>query len=143
MKFGTEIVLLSLFAFALLLAASLGVDEAFRLHMSVLSLAAAGFTAFLLRNTEFKPAAPNACLIVPGVKVFADNYVAPHNESAKGNREFGAPDLIDAIWLHGPGETLMAAQVRTRKKGAMPKERLGEIKVKKLASYVHSLGIGE
>ncbi|MER8549313.1 cytochrome-c oxidase, cbb3-type subunit I [Mesorhizobium sp. M0768] len=58
MKFGTEIVLLSLFAFAALMAAGFGVDEPFRRHMWVLFFAVAGFTAILLRNTEFKPAVP-------------------------------------------------------------------------------------
>lgn len=58
MKFGTEIVLLSLFAFAALVAAGFGVDEPFRQHMWVLFFAVAGFTAILLRNTEFKPAVP-------------------------------------------------------------------------------------
>ncbi|TIT03417.1 cytochrome-c oxidase, cbb3-type subunit I [Mesorhizobium sp.] len=58
MKFGIEIVLLSVFAFAALVAAGFGVDEPFRRHMWVLFFAVAGFTAILLRNTEFKPAAP-------------------------------------------------------------------------------------
>ncbi|ESW78118.1 cytochrome-c oxidase, cbb3-type subunit I [Mesorhizobium sp. C280B] len=58
MKFGTEIVLLSLFAFAALVAAGFGVDEPFRRHMWVLFFAVAGFTAILLRNTEFKPTVP-------------------------------------------------------------------------------------
>lgn len=58
MKFGTEIVLLSLLAFAALVAAGFGVDEPFRQHMWVLFFAVAGFNAILMRNTEFKPAAP-------------------------------------------------------------------------------------
>ncbi|RUW68816.1 cytochrome-c oxidase, cbb3-type subunit I, partial [Mesorhizobium sp. M2A.F.Ca.ET.067.02.1.1] len=58
MKFGTEIVLLSLFAFGALVAAGFGVDEPFRQHMWVLFLAVAGFSAVLLRTTDFKPAAP-------------------------------------------------------------------------------------
>ncbi|MDX8508433.1 cytochrome-c oxidase, cbb3-type subunit III [Mesorhizobium sp. VK25A] len=84
-------------------------------------------------------------LIEPGAKVFAENCAVCHGENAKGNREFGAPDLTDAIWLYGPGETAIAAQVRTPKQGVMPAwiERLGEIKVKELAVYVHSLGGGE
>ncbi|CDX53809.1 Cytochrome c oxidase subunit 1 homolog, bacteroid [Mesorhizobium plurifarium] len=58
MKFGTEIVLLSLFAFAALVAAGFGVDEPFRQHMWVLFFTVVGFTAILMRNTDFKPAAP-------------------------------------------------------------------------------------
>ncbi|MCV3211820.1 cytochrome-c oxidase, cbb3-type subunit I [Mesorhizobium sp. YC-39] len=56
MKFGTEIVLLSLFAFAAFVAAGFGVDEPFRQHMLVLLIALLGFTAVLLRNTSFAPA---------------------------------------------------------------------------------------
>ncbi|TIT86166.1 MAG: cytochrome-c oxidase, cbb3-type subunit III, partial [Mesorhizobium sp.] len=84
-------------------------------------------------------------LIEPGAKVFADNCVACHGENAKGNRELGAPDLTDAIWLYGSGEAAIAAQVKTPKNGVMPAwaGRLGETTVKELAVYVHSLGGGE
>ncbi|MBM2715568.1 cytochrome-c oxidase, cbb3-type subunit III [Mesorhizobium caraganae] len=87
----------------------------------------------------------DASLIEPGANVFAENCVACHGDTAKGNRELGAPDLTDAIWLYGPGETAIAAQVRAPKHGVMPAwiGRLGETKVKELAVYVHSLGGGE
>ncbi|ADV14604.1 cytochrome c oxidase, cbb3-type, subunit III [Mesorhizobium australicum WSM2073] len=87
----------------------------------------------------------DASLIQPGAKVFSDNCVACHGENAEGNREFGAPNLTDAIWLYGAGEAAVAAQVRGPKEGVMPAwlGRLGEIKVKELAVYVHSLGGGE
>ncbi|WP_192384643.1 cytochrome-c oxidase, cbb3-type subunit III [Mesorhizobium silamurunense] len=87
----------------------------------------------------------DASLIEPGVKVFAENCVACHGDIAKGNRELGAPDLTDAIWLYGPGEAAIAAQVRAPKHGVMPAwiGRLGETKVKELAVYIHSLGGGE
>ncbi|ESZ15292.1 cytochrome-c oxidase, cbb3-type subunit III [Mesorhizobium sp. M1312] len=84
-------------------------------------------------------------LIEAGANVFAENCATCHGESAKGNRELGAPDLTDAIWLYGSGETAIAAQVRAPKHGVMPAwiGRLGEIKAKELAVYVHSLGGGE
>ena len=87
----------------------------------------------------------DASLVTPGAKVFADNCVACHGDNAKGNKEFGAPDLTDAIWLYGSGETAIAAQVRGPKHGVMPAwlGRLGDTKVKELAVYVHSLGGGE
>ncbi|MER9852053.1 cytochrome-c oxidase, cbb3-type subunit III [Mesorhizobium sp. M0106] len=80
-----------------------------------------------------------------GANVFAENCAACHGENAKGNRELGAPDLTDAIWLYGSGETAIAAQVRAPKHGVMPAwiGRLGEIKAKELAVYIHSLGGGE
>ncbi|MER9203281.1 cytochrome-c oxidase, cbb3-type subunit III [Mesorhizobium sp. M0933] len=84
-------------------------------------------------------------LIELGANVFAENCAACHGENAKGNGELGAPDLTDAIWLYGSGETAIAAQVRAPKHGVMPAwiGRLGEIKAKELAVYVHSLGGGE
>ncbi|MEI9413977.1 cytochrome-c oxidase, cbb3-type subunit III [Mesorhizobium sp. Cs1299R1N1] len=84
-------------------------------------------------------------LIQSGANVFADNCAACHGENAKGTRELGAPDLTDAIWLYGSGESAIAAQVRAPKLGVMPAwgARLGETKVKELAVYVHSLGGGE
>lgn len=83
--------------------------------------------------------------VEPGAKVFADNCAACHGANAKGNRELGAPDLTDAIWLYGSGERAIAQQVRAPKNGVMPAwgARLGDVKVKELAVYVHSLGGGE
>lgn len=86
-----------------------------------------------------------AALVDPGRKVFAENCVACHGDSAKGNREFGAPDLTDAIWLYGSSEDAIATQVSSPKHGVMPAwgARLGDTKVKELAVYIHSLGGGE
>lgn len=83
--------------------------------------------------------------VEPGAKVFADNCAACHGANAKGNRELGAPDLTDAIWLYGSGERAIAQQVRVPKNGVMPAwgARLGDVKIKELAVYVHSLGGGE
>lgn len=87
----------------------------------------------------------NQALVAPGAKVFAENCVACHGDNAKGNKELGPPDLTDAIWLYGSGEAAIAAQVTAPKHGVMPAwgARLGEIKVKELAVYIHSLGGGE
>jgi len=83
--------------------------------------------------------------IAPGAVVFAENCAACHGDKAKGNRELGAPDLTDAIWLKGSGEAAIAAQVKAPKMGVMPAwgDRLGETTVKELAVFVHSLGGGE
>lgn len=80
-----------------------------------------------------------------GAKVFADNCAACHGADARGNREMGAPDLADAIWLYGRGEAAIAAQVRNPKNGVMPAwgDRLGDTTVKELSIFVHSLGGGE
>jgi len=62
-----------------------------------------------------------------------------------GNKELGAPNLTDAIWLRGEGEAAIAAQLRAPVHGVMPGwlGRLGDVKVKELTVYVHSLGGGE
>lgn len=83
--------------------------------------------------------------IAHGAVIFAENCAACHGADAKGNRELGAPDLTDAIWLNGSGEAAIAAQVKSPKMGVMPAwgDRLGETAVKELAVFVHSLGGSE
>ncbi|MDH6233702.1 cytochrome c oxidase cbb3-type subunit 3 [Mesorhizobium soli] len=95
---------------------------------------------FSLTGTPSDAAAATA-----GKQVFADNCAACHGNDAKGNREVGAPNLADAIWLYGSSEADIARQVRTPRHGVMPawSARLGETTVKELAVYVHSLGGGE
>lgn len=80
----------------------------------------------------------------PGAEVFANNCAACHGETGKGDKEFGAPDLTDAIWLYGSSPAQIAAQIRQPRHGVMPawQARLGETTVKELTVYVHSLGGG-
>ncbi len=87
----------------------------------------------------------DAALVEPGKQVFADNCASCHGENAEGNRDMGAPSLADAIWLKVHGEDQIAAQIRGPKHGVMPAwtARLGDVTVKQLAVYVHSLGGGE
>ena len=87
----------------------------------------------------------DAALVEPGAAVYAENCAACHGDQAEGNRELGAPNLADSIWLNGAGEAAIAAQVRAPKHGVMPAwgGRLGDATVKELAVYVHSLGGGE
>jgi cytochrome c oxidase cbb3-type subunit III len=84
-------------------------------------------------------------MVEPGKALFADNCASCHGEDAKGNREFGAPNLADAIWLKAQGEAGIAQQIRQPKHGMMPawQVRLGDTTVKQLAVYIHGLGGGE
>lgn len=90
-----------------------------------------------------KPSDP--ALVEPGKQVFAENCAACHGDNAQGNRDMGAPNLADAIWLKVNGEEEIAGQVARPKHGVMPGwgTRLGDATVKQLAVYVHQLGGGE
>ena len=83
--------------------------------------------------------------IEAGAELFFDNCSSCHGEEGEGGREFGAPDLRDAIWLYGSSVAEITQQVRHPRHGVMPawQPRLGETTVKELAVYVHSLGGGE
>lgn len=87
----------------------------------------------------------DATMVEPGKQLFADNCASCHGEDAKGGRDFGAPNLADAIWLKVDGEAQIAAQIRQPRHGAMPgwTARLGDTTVKQLTVYVHQLGGGE
>jgi cytochrome c oxidase cbb3-type subunit 3 len=93
-----------------------------------------------LSGIEVDPAKVEA-----GRTLFAENCAACHGDAGKGNRELGAPDLTDAITLYVHSEADIASQIHSPKHGVMPAwdARLGEVSVKELAVYVHSLGGGE
>lgn len=84
-------------------------------------------------------------LVTNGKQLFADNCSACHGADAKGNREMGAPNLADAIWLNEEGEQAIVNQMKAPKHGVMPAwlPRIGDTAVKQLAVFVHSLGGGE
>jgi cytochrome c oxidase cbb3-type subunit 3 len=87
----------------------------------------------------------DAVAVTAGKVIFDENCAACHGEDAKGNREFGAPNLADAVSLYGSAPEQIIAQINAAKHGVMPAwgGRLGETVVKELAVYVHSLGGGE
>jgi cytochrome c oxidase cbb3-type subunit 3 len=80
-----------------------------------------------------------------GATIFADNCASCHGDAGKGNREFGAPNLADALSLYGTTRAKISAQVTAARHGVMPpwQARLGDARVKQLTLYVHSLGGGE
>jgi len=80
-----------------------------------------------------------------GATVFANNCVTCHGPEGVGMREFGAPNLADAIALYGGDRAALAAQVNAPRHGVMPAwgDRLDPVTIKMLAAYVHSLGGGE
>lgn len=86
-------------------------------------------------------ARPNA----RGAELFANNCAACHGPDGKGQRQFGAPNLADAIWLYGGKRDQVEASIYKAHAGVMPawKDKLDPVTIKMLAAYVHSLGGGE
>jgi len=84
-------------------------------------------------------------LAASAATLFADNCAACHGEDGKGIADVGAPNLSDAVWHYGSETAQLAAQIRNPKHGVMPAwlDRLGDVNVKQLAVYIHSLGGGE
>jgi cytochrome c oxidase cbb3-type subunit 3 len=80
-----------------------------------------------------------------GAVLFQTNCAACHGTNAKGNRQFGAPNLTDAIWLYGGDDIGVHKSINDARFGVMPRwgEKLDPATVKMLAVYVHSLGGGE
>jgi len=80
-----------------------------------------------------------------GAQLFADNCAACHGPQGTGLRQFGSPNLADAIWLRGSSREAIREQILRPRMGAMPGfgERLDPATVKMLTAYVHSLGGGE
>jgi cytochrome c oxidase cbb3-type subunit III len=81
----------------------------------------------------------------PGAQLFATNCVSCHGADGKGLREFGAPNLTDAIWLYGGDRASIRTTINKSRNGVMPRwdNRLDPVTIKMLAAYVHSLGGGE
>ena len=90
--------------------------------------------------------APNdPTLVDAGGLLFADNCASCHGETGMGDREQGAPNLTDAIWLYGGTYDDIAYQINYARNGVMPawQNRLDEASIRAVAAYVHSLGGGE
>lgn len=83
--------------------------------------------------------------LVAGKKVYADNCALCHGPEGKGNKEFGAPNLTDGIWLFGSDEETIIDVIVNSRGGVMPAwtGRLDPVTIKALAYYVHTLGGGE
>ncbi len=80
-----------------------------------------------------------------GAVVFEDNCSSCHGEDGKGDRDQGAPNLTDAIWLYGGDKDTIRETVNFARFGVMPTwgARLSESDIRAVATYVHQLGGGE
>ena len=56
----------------------------------------------------------------PARKIYADNCAVCHGPDGKGNKELGAPNLTDGIWLFGSDEAAIIEIVTNSRSGVMP-----------------------
>ncbi|QHQ36324.1 cytochrome-c oxidase, cbb3-type subunit III [Algicella marina] len=87
----------------------------------------------------------DTALAASGQRVYAENCAACHGDDARGDRELGAPNLADAIWLYGGDRETLEETVRYSRYGVMPAwgQRLSDADVRAVSLYIHSLGGGE
>lgn len=80
-----------------------------------------------------------------GKELFAENCSACHGDTGKGDRDQGAPNLTDAIWLYGGDSETLTATITNARFGVMPAwaGRLSESQIRQVATYVHDQGGGE
>ena len=80
-----------------------------------------------------------------GARLFADNCASCHGDDGMGDRFQGAPNLADAIWLYGGSDAALIETITYARFGVMPAwgQRLSEVDVRAVSTYVHALGGGE
>jgi len=80
-----------------------------------------------------------------GQAVFAEQCAVCHGATGQGNRQVGAPSLVDNIWQYSGTLAGIEQQVTLPKQGVMPAwgKRLDDADIKMVAIYVHDLGGGE
>ncbi len=87
----------------------------------------------------------DASQVEAGAVVFEENCASCHMEDGSGDREQGAPNLADAIWLYGGDYEALVETVTNSRYGVMPAwtSRLSEAQIRAVSLYVHQLGGGE
>lgn len=89
--------------------------------------------------------ATNADAAKRGATIYAENCAACHGNSGAGQRELGAPNLADGIWVYGGDKASIVKTIAESRNGVMPAwtDRLDPAVIKMLTVYVHALGGGE
>ena len=87
----------------------------------------------------------DAGLAEEGGALFAQNCTSCHGEDGRGDREIGAPNLSDAIWLRGGTQEAIERLTLAPRHGVMTPwgDRLGEAQMRAVAAHVHGPGGGE
>ncbi|PLS23221.1 cytochrome-c oxidase, cbb3-type subunit III [Neptunicoccus cionae] len=101
---------------------------------------AAAEYVYSLSNDDAEPE-----LAASGQELFAEQCAACHGDTGRGDREQGAPNLADAIWLYGGDRETLIQTITYSRFGIMPAwgQRLIEADVRAVSAYVHGLGGGE
>jgi cytochrome c oxidase cbb3-type subunit III len=83
--------------------------------------------------------------LAKGGKIFAGNCASCHGDAGNGNKDLGAPNLTDRIWLYGSDEATIIETVTNSRAGVMPawSGRLDPATINALAVFVHTLGGGK
>lgn len=81
-------------------------------------------------------------MVAAGEQHYQTYCAACHGGDAKGNYQFGAPNLTNGIWLYGGSREQIAHSLRAGRNGVMPAygDSLTEDKIHILTAYVYSLG---
>ena len=80
-----------------------------------------------------------------GAVTFEDQCSGCHGPDGTGDRDLGAPDLTDRIWLYGGDPETLTETITASRFGVMPPwgARLDQADINAVAAYVHQLGGGE
>jgi len=87
----------------------------------------------------------DAAAATAGTELFAENCAACHTDAGTGDRDVGAPNLTDAIWLYGSDADTIEKTITFSRSGVMPawQGRITDAQIKQVAFFVHQLGGGE
>jgi len=80
-----------------------------------------------------------------GEPIYQSNCAVCHGSDGTGNRQLGAPNLSNNVWLYGGSQKLIMESIRMGRQGRMPAhgEFLGEAKIHLLTAYVFGLTVNE
>ncbi len=83
--------------------------------------------------------------LAKGREIYAANCAVCHGDDGSGNREMGAPNLADQIWLYGSDKASIVQRINVGGGGVMPAwgTRLDPVTIKALTVHVHTLGGGQ
>lgn len=97
-------------------------------------------TGYVLSLSDPSGAAEDAA----AAETFAFNCASCHGEDAKGQTDFGAPDLTDAFWIYGNSRQAVFNSIFNGRAGHMPhwEGRLSPTDLRMLALYVYDLRAG-